>query len=136
MKTLQIEQVRKFNEEVRAACQTRLQESAIYKDTKVMKNKSPLYKHLLMVAYKIGAPFTPEEMDDLRNQAFKRSIDGGTMTSAATDGFGNSVVLKFDIYMVEKLSIPKRLRHLLRKFFTAVASYVGVSPVVKVIVGK
>lgn len=101
-----------------------------------MKNQSPMHKHLIMAAYKIGEPFTPEEMDDLRNQAFERSLDGSTMTSVATDGFGNHIVLKFDLYMVEQLSIPKRLRHFLRKFFTAVACYVGVSPVVKVIRGK
>lgn len=95
-----------------------------------------MYKHLIMVAYKIGEPFTSEEMDDLRNQAFKRSIDNGTMTSVATDGFGNHIVLKFDLYVVEQLSIPKRLRHLLRKFFTTVAGYVGVSTVTKVIRGK
>lgn len=95
-----------------------------------------MYKHLIMVAYKIGEPFTSEEMDDLRSQAFKRSIDNGTMTSVATDGFGNHVVLKFDLYVIEQLSVPKRLRHLVRKFFTAVAGYVGMSPVVKVVVGK
>lgn len=95
-----------------------------------------MHKHLIMAAYKMGEPFTSEEMAKLRKQAFKRSLDGGTMTSVATDGFGNHIVLKFDLYMVEQLSFSKRLRHLLRKFFTAVACYVGVSPVVKVIRGK
>lgn len=95
-----------------------------------------MHKHLIMAAYKMGEPFTSEEMDELRKQAFERSLDGGTMTSVATDGFGNHIVLKFDLYMVEQLSFPKRLRHLLRKFFTAVACYVGVSPVVKVVIGE
>ncbi|MBS5642566.1 MAG: hypothetical protein KHW63_01425 [Alistipes sp.] len=101
-----------------------------------MKTQSPMHKHLIMAAYKMGEPFTSEEMDELRKQAFERSLDGGTMTSVATDGFGNHIVLKFDLYMVEQLSFPKRLRHLLRKFFTAVACYVGVSPVVKVVIGE
>ena len=101
-----------------------------------MKTHSPMHKHLIMAAYKMGEPFTSEEMDELRKQAFERSLDGGTMTSVATDGFGNHIVLKFDLYMVEQLSFPKRLRHLLRKFFTAVACYVGVSPVVKVVIGE
>ena len=95
-----------------------------------MKTQSPIHKHLIMAAYKMGEPFTSEEMDDLRKQAFERSLNGGTMT------FGNHIVLKFDLYVVEQLSFPKRLRHLLRKFFTAVACYVGVSPVIKVIRGK
>ena len=101
-----------------------------------MKTQSLMHKHLIMAAYKIGEPFTSEEMDELRRRAFERSLDGGTMTSVATDGFGNHIVLKFDLYMVEQLSFPKRLRHLLRKFFTAVACYVGVSPVVKVVIGE
>lgn len=101
-----------------------------------MKTKSPMQKHLILAAYKTGEPFTEQEMIELRRRAFKRSLDGGTMTSMATDGFGNHIVLKFDLYVVEQLSFPKRLRHLLRKFFTAVACYVGVSPVVKIVIGE
>lgn len=92
------------------------------------------HKHLLLTAYKRGAEFTKEEIHNLRIRAWKRSLDHTTITSTGIDCFGNYVLNVFDFYEVKELGFLKRIRHSLRVFSTAVASYIRMSPI-QIIVG-
>lgn len=80
----------------------------------------------LLVAVKAGGKFTESEYGMLRNKAWRKSMDDAIITHAATDGFGNELLLFFDAYAVEQLSLFKRLRHAFRMLKTAVARNIGV----------
>lgn len=76
--------------------------------------ESRIVNYPILAAIKIGDRFTEQERSMLRKQAWSKSIDNATRTHIATDCFGNELALFFDVYVVEILSLLKRLRHSLR----------------------
>ncbi len=99
-----------------------------------MENR--IVNYPILAAIKIGGRFTDEERGMLRKQAWSKSIDNATRTHVATDCFGNELALFFDVYVVENLSLLKRLRHSFRMFKTAVARKVHVQPRIIIITLK
>lgn len=95
-----------------------------------------MYKRPLLVAYKYTGAITDDDRAAIRKLVYPHLTDGGMMTSVSTDGWGHGVLLVFDSYMVEQLGFLKRLRHTLRMFKAAIAGYIGVRPVIKVIILK
>lgn len=93
-----------------------------------------MYKRPLLVAYKYTGAITDDDRAAIREQLYPYLTNGGMVTSVSTDGWGHGVLLVFDAYVVEQLSLLKRLRHTLRVFKAAIAGYVGVRPVVRVII--
>lgn len=93
-----------------------------------------LYKRPLLVAYKYSGEISDSDRAKARKLVSRRLISDGMMTSVSTNGFGHGVLIVFDSYMVEQLSIFKRLCHTLRVLKAAISSYIGVSPVVKIII--
>ena len=93
------------------------------------------YQHeLLAVAYKRGEGFTEEEEDMIRAKAERRSIQHSTYTFRGKDGFGHCLLL-FDIYFSESASLYQRVRHFVRKVFTAAALNIGIRPVFVIVIG-
>ena len=90
----------------------------------------------ILAAIKIGGRFSEQERGELRKLAWEKSIDNATRTHVATDCFGNELVLFFDVYVVENLSLLKRLRHSLRVFKAAVARKIHVQPRIIIITLK
>lgn len=92
-------------------------------------------KRPILAAVKLSGRFTEDERRYLRKKAWRKSTDDATMTMTSND-FGRESVLFFDVYVVEQLSLLKRLRHSLRVFKTAIASYVGIKPRIIIITLK
>lgn len=89
----------------------------------------------MIAAIKLSGKFTAEDRKYLREKAWRKSTDGATMTMRSTD-FGRESVLLFDVYVVEQLSLLKRLRHTLRVFKAAIARNVGIKPRIIIITLK
>lgn len=94
-----------------------------------------IIKRPVLAAVKLSGRFTPEDRNLLRAKAWRKSTDGATMTMTSTD-FGRESALFFDVYVVEQLSLLKRLRHTFRVFKAAIARNIGVYPRVIVITLK
>ena len=101
-----------------------------------MNKEIAYHKHLLLTAYKPGGAFTEEEKRELRKRVQGKLLDDASITSTAVDCFGCGVLNIFDFYAVEELCLFKRFRHALRVFSAAVASNIGINPVIIVIGGK
>lgn len=69
-------------------------------------------------------------------EAWRRTTDNGTRSLQGTDEQGRGLLLVFDMYVVEQLSVFKRLRHALRMFKAAITGNVNVSSGVRVVVIK
>ncbi len=95
-----------------------------------------MYKRPVLVAYKYTGSITEDDRAKIRKSVYPYLTDGGMMTSVSTDGFGHGVLFVFDAYMVEELGFFKRCLHTLRVFTAAIAGYIGMSPVIKVIILK
>lgn len=94
-----------------------------------------IIKRPVLAAVKLSGGFTHEDRQLLRAKAWSKSTDGATMTMTSTD-FGRESALFFDVYVVEQLSLLKRLRHTFRVFKAAIARNIGVHPRVIVITLK
>lgn len=95
-----------------------------------------LQKRLVLVAVKQSGAITESEKHELLSMAWKKTTDHGTMSIPGRDSRGRGLLLVFDVYMVEQLSIFKRLRHALRMLKAAVTGNVNVSSGVRVVVIK
>lgn len=95
-----------------------------------------MYKRPLLVAYKYTGAITENDRAEIRKLVYPHLTDGGMTTSVSTDGWGHGILLVFDTYMVEQLGFFKRFRHTLRVFKAAIAGYISVRPVVKVVILK
>ena len=100
---------------------------------KTSRDNSKQVKRPILAAFKSGSDFTEEERRMIRDKAWRRSIDGRTMTHVAKDSFGGRSLLVFDVYVVEQLSVLERLRHSLRVFNAAIARNVGIEPRIVII---
>jgi len=89
-------------------------------------------KHLLGVAYS-AKPFTDEELSKIRGRFFRRSIDDFTTTFTGSNGLGYTLTV-FDIYRVKDLHFPQRVRHYVRKFITTILGYIGIYPIIRIVV--
>lgn len=95
-----------------------------------------MQKRLVLVAVKNSGAITEAEAHELRAMASKKATAYGTMSIAGTGSRGQGLLLIFDIYVVEQLSVFKRLRHALRMFKAAIMGDVNVSSGVRVVVIK
>lgn len=95
-----------------------------------------MHKRLVLVGIKMSGAITDEEAHALKSKAWPDETDGGGIVMSAVTGNGVGLLLVFDAYVVEQLSILKRLRHTLRMFKAAVTRNVGVRSRVRVIVLK
>lgn len=93
-------------------------------------------KRLVLVAVKHSGAITEAEKHELLSMAWKRATDNGTLSVAGTGSRGQGLLLVFDAYIVEQLSVLKRLRHALRMFKAAITGNVNVSSGVRVVVLK
>lgn len=84
-----------------------------------------IIKRPVLAAVKLSGAFTHEDRQLLRTKAWSKSTDGATMTMTSTD-FGRESALFFDVYVVEQLSLLKRLRHTFRVFKAAIARNIGI----------
>lgn len=98
--------------------------------------KRTIVKYPIFIAVKAGGRFTEEERQTLREKAWAKSLDNMTETHTAIDNFGNELLLGFDAYAIEQLSILKRLRHTFRVIKTAITSNIGIQPRVVIITLK
>lgn len=95
-----------------------------------------MHKRLVLVGIKMSGAITEEEAHALKAKAWPEETDGGAIVMTATAKNGAGLLLVFDAYVVEQLSILKRLRHTLRMFKAAITRNVGVGSCVRVIVLK
>lgn len=93
-------------------------------------------KRLVLVAVKQSGAITESEKHELLSMAWKKTTDHGTKSILGRDSRGRGLLLVFDMYVVEQLSIFKRLRHALRMLKAAVTGNVNVSTGVRVVVIK
>lgn len=93
-----------------------------------------LYKRLIGVAYKTHGAFNQSERDDFRRKMGKRLTDGGFLITTGVDEIGRGMLFFFDIYVVEQLSLYKRLRHSLRVLFAAISRNVGIRACLRVVI--
>ena len=94
------------------------------------------YKRLVLVAVKQSGEITEWEKHKLLSEAWERATDNGTFSIAGRDRSGRGLLLVFDTYVVEQLSLFKRLRHSLRVFKAAITGNVSVCSDVRVVILK
>jgi len=92
-------------------------------------------KRLVLVGLKLSGEISEDEKHALL-AAWKRTTDHGTQSFQGTDRRGRGLLLVFDVYVVEQLSVLKRLRHAARMFKAAITGNVHVSSGVRVVVIK
>ncbi len=95
-----------------------------------------MQKRLVLVAVKQNGVITEAEKHELLSMAWKKATDNGTMSIAGTGSRGQGLLLVFDVYMIEQLSVLKRLCHALRMFKAAVTCNINISSGVRVVVIK
>lgn len=95
-----------------------------------------MQKRLVLVAVKNSGAMTDAEAHELRAMASKKATAYGTMSIAGTGSCGQGLLLIFDVYVVEQLSVFKRLRHAVRMFKAAITGNVDVSSGIRVVVLK
>lgn len=95
-----------------------------------------MQKRLVLVAIKNSGAITDAEAHELRAMASKKATAYGTMSIGGTGSCGQGLLLVFDVYVVEQLSVLKRLRHAARMFKAAITGNVHVGSGVRVVVIK
>ncbi len=95
-----------------------------------------MQKRLVLVGVKQSGAITDAEAHELRAMASKKATAYGTMSIAGTGSRGQGLLLIFDVYVVEQLSVFKRLRHAVRMFKAAITGNVDVSSGIRVVVLK
>ena len=95
-----------------------------------------MQKRLVRVREKRSGAITEAQRCSLLEEAWRRTPDHGTRSLQGTDEQGRGLLLVFDMYVVEQLSVFKRLRHALRMFKAAITGNVNVSSGVRVVVIK
>jgi len=78
---------------------------------------------------------TEEQHAALRRKAWKRCVNNTSTTEQFSNDYGYMLLL-FDYYVVEKLSVMQRLRHRFCMVKAAVLAHIGVSTVVVVVERK
>ena len=89
-------------------------------------------KRPLLVAYSEDV-ITDEQIAEFRRKIERRCVNSSTMTVTTTGKLGN-VLMIFDFYVIEHLSLFQRFRHCFSMVKTAVLGYVGVNTVISVVV--
>lgn len=95
-----------------------------------------MYKRLMLVAVKQSGEITEGEKHSLLAEACGKSTDHGTMSLTGMSSQGQGLLLVFDVYMVEQLSVFKRLRHATRMLKAAITGNIHVGSGVRVVVIK
>lgn len=95
-----------------------------------------MQKRLVLVAVKQSGAITEAEKYELRSMAWKKATANGTMSIAGTGTSGQGLLLIFDVYVVEQLSVFKRLCHAARMFKAAITGNVNVRSGVRVVIIK
>lgn len=104
---------------------------------KVIPNR--MDERLVLVAINTDGTFTEEQRMQLRHIAWKR-IGGGNISThtvyhTETRGRGETLAI-FENYVIKKATLREGIKFRLRKLFATALVYVGVNPVLVVVVNN